>query len=74
MAPIVSQTLSISAFKVLFFEDEARRAAFVKHLHQGPADVGLKEMPEEELLKEALTREHRAQIVDTFIRRAFSKV
>lgn len=31
-------------------------------------------MAEEELLKEALTREQRAQIVETFIRHAFSKV
>lgn len=31
-------------------------------------------MVEEELLKEALTREQRAQIVETFIRHAFSKV
>lgn len=61
-------------FKVLFFDNEARRAAFVKLLHQYSADVGVTEMREEELLQEALTREQRAQIVETFIRHAFSKV
>uniref|UniRef100_H3C2A7 NAD(P)H oxidase (H2O2-forming) n=1 Tax=Tetraodon nigroviridis TaxID=99883 RepID=H3C2A7_TETNG len=59
---------------VLFFDDEARRAAVVEHLHRGSADVRVKEMAEEELLKEALTREQRAQVVETFIRHAFSKV
>lgn len=66
--------LSVCAFKVLFFDDEAGRAALVRHLRQASADVGVKEMTEEELLKEALTREQRAQIVETFIRHAFSKV
>lgn len=61
-------------FKVLFFDNEARRAAFVQLLHQCSSDVGVKEMREEELLQEALTREQRAQIVETFIRHAFSKV
>ncbi|TWW76018.1 Dual oxidase 1 [Takifugu flavidus] len=59
---------------VLFFDNEARRAAFVQLLHQCSSDVGVKEMREEELLQEALTREQRAQIVETFIRHAFSKV
>uniref|UniRef100_A0A3Q4BDG5 NAD(P)H oxidase (H2O2-forming) n=1 Tax=Mola mola TaxID=94237 RepID=A0A3Q4BDG5_MOLML len=63
---------------VLFFDDESKRAAFVKHLRQWVAHVGqeirVKEMREEDLLKEALTREQRAQIVETFIRHAFCKV
>lgn len=59
---------------MLFFDDEARRAVFVERLHQASADVRVKEMREEELLKEALTREQRAHIVETFIRHAFSKV
>lgn len=59
---------------MLFFGDEARRAAFVQRLHRGLSDVSVKEAREEELLKEALTREQRAQIVETFIRHAFSKV
>lgn len=63
---------------MLFFDDESKRAAFVKHLRQWVAHVGqeirVKEMREEDLLKEALTREQRAQIVETFIRHAFCKV
>lgn len=63
---------------MLFFADEGKRAAFVKHLHQWVTAIGqeirVKERREEELLKEALTREQRAQIVETFIRHAFSKV
>ncbi|XP_034541530.1 dual oxidase 1 [Notolabrus celidotus] len=63
---------------VLFFDDESKRAVFVKHLRPGVTDtrqeIRVKEMKEEELLKEALTREQRAQIVETFIRHAFSQV
>ncbi|KAM3608924.1 uncharacterized protein V6R79_006848 [Siganus canaliculatus] len=63
---------------VLFFDDESKRAAFVKDLRLRVTDfsqeIRVKEMREEELLKEALTREQRAQIVETFIRHAFSKV
>lgn len=63
---------------MLFFDDESKRAAFVKHLDPGVTDMGqeirVKEMREKELLKEALTKEQRAQIVETFIRHAFSKV
>ncbi|XP_029009702.1 dual oxidase 1 [Betta splendens] len=63
---------------VLFFDDEGKRAAFVKCLHPGVTDDGqeirVREMRERELLREALTREQRAQIVETFIRHAFAKV
>nr|XP_057932001.1 dual oxidase 1 isoform X2 [Doryrhamphus excisus] len=63
---------------VLFFDDEGRRAAFLKCLHPEMTDLSheiiLKEMREKELLKEALTGEQRAQIVETFIRHTFSKV
>lgn len=63
---------------MLFFDDESNRAAFVKHLRMGMTDITheirVKEMREEELLKEALTKDQRAQIVETFIRHAFSKV
>ncbi|XP_029909915.1 dual oxidase 1 [Myripristis murdjan] len=63
---------------VLFFEDENKRAEFVKLLRPAVTDIGqeirVKEMSESELLKEALTKEQRAQIVETFIRHAFSKV
>lgn len=64
--------------QVLFFEDENKRAEFVKLLRPAVTDIGqeirVKEMSESELLKEALTKEQRAQIVETFIRHAFSKV
>ncbi|KAK9516542.1 hypothetical protein VZT92_024464 [Zoarces viviparus] len=63
---------------VLFFDDESKRAAFIKHLRPGLTalvqEVRVMEMRERELLKEALTKEQRAQIVETFIRHAFSKV
>ncbi|XP_032379057.1 dual oxidase 1 [Etheostoma spectabile] len=63
---------------VLFFDDESKRAAFVKHMRSRVTDVGqeirVTEMRERELLKEALTKEQRAPIVETFIRHAFSKV
>nr|XP_019934398.1 PREDICTED: dual oxidase 1 [Paralichthys olivaceus] len=63
---------------VLFFDDESKRTAFVKHLRAVVSDIGqeikVKETREKELLKEALTKDKRAQIVETFIRHAFSKV
>uniref|UniRef100_A0A665WC44 NAD(P)H oxidase (H2O2-forming) n=1 Tax=Echeneis naucrates TaxID=173247 RepID=A0A665WC44_ECHNA len=63
---------------VLLFDDESKRAAFVKRLQPVVTDIGqeirVKEMREKQLLKEALTKEQRAQIVETFIRHAFSKV
>ncbi|KAK2842412.1 hypothetical protein Q5P01_012612 [Channa striata] len=63
---------------VLFFDDESKRVAFVKHLHPMVTDIGqeirVREMRERNLLQEALTREQRGQIVETFIRHAFSKV
>ncbi|KAL6106580.1 duox2 [Pungitius sinensis] len=63
---------------VLFFDDESKRAAFVEHLRPGVTDpaqeIRVAEMRERELLKEALTKEQRAQIVETFIRHAFSQV
>ncbi|XP_075998434.1 dual oxidase 1 [Genypterus blacodes] len=63
---------------VLFFDDESKRTEFVKHLQPDVTDtrqkIRVKEMREKELLKEALSREQRAQIVETFIRQAFSKV
>ncbi|XP_061825723.2 dual oxidase 1 [Nerophis lumbriciformis] len=63
---------------VLFFDDEGKRAAFLKCLHPEVTDIRheiiLKEMSEKDLLKEALTIEQRAQIVETFIRHTFSKV
>uniref|UniRef100_A0A3P9PLG9 NAD(P)H oxidase (H2O2-forming) n=1 Tax=Poecilia reticulata TaxID=8081 RepID=A0A3P9PLG9_POERE len=63
---------------VLFFDDESKRSEFVSHvrleLEDMRQEIRVKEMRERELLKEALTKEQRAQIVETFIRHAFSKV
>nr|XP_061812717.1 dual oxidase 1-like [Nerophis lumbriciformis] len=63
---------------VLFFDDQGKRAAFLKCLHpeviENRLGIRLREMCEKELLKEALTGEQRAQIVETFIRHAFAKV
>lgn len=63
---------------MLFFDDESKRDAFVRHLQKAVTDIGqemrAREMREEDLLKEAITKEQRAQIVETFIRHAFSKV
>ncbi|KAM9377184.1 dual oxidase 1 [Pholidichthys leucotaenia] len=63
---------------VLFFDDENKRAEFVRRLRAEVTDIRqeirVKWTREKEVLKEALTREQRAQIVETFIRHAFSKV
>jgi len=63
---------------VLFFDEESKRAEFVELLGLEATDIRqeirVTEMGEKELLKEALTKEQRAQIVETFIRHAFSKV
>lgn len=63
---------------VLFFDEESKRMEFVRQLRPEVTDVRpevrVREMREKGLLKEALTREQRAQIVETFIRHAFSKV
>uniref|UniRef100_A0A3B5MCU6 NAD(P)H oxidase (H2O2-forming) n=1 Tax=Xiphophorus couchianus TaxID=32473 RepID=A0A3B5MCU6_9TELE len=63
---------------VLFFDDESKRSEFVSHLRLELEDmrqeIRVKEMRERELLQEALTKEQRAKIVETFIRHAFSKV
>ncbi|KAF1386846.1 hypothetical protein PFLUV_G00099100 [Perca fluviatilis] len=59
---------------VLFFDDESKRAAFVKQVTDIGQEIRVTEMRERELLKEALTKEQRAPIVETFIRHAFSKV
>ncbi|XP_037833973.1 dual oxidase 1 [Kryptolebias marmoratus] len=63
---------------VLFFDDVSKRTDFVRHLRLEVADVWqevrAKETSEKELLREALTKQERAQIVETFIRHAFSKV
>ncbi|KAG7468027.1 hypothetical protein MATL_G00138370 [Megalops atlanticus] len=63
---------------VLFFEDESKRSEFVARLgselpgrNQG---LRVEEMKEQDLLKEAVTKEQRAQIVETFFRHAFAQI
>ena len=64
--------------KVLFFEDESKRAELVRQLNpeaEGSGQhIAVTQMREKDILGEALTREQRAQIVETFIRHAFSEV
>ncbi|XP_033823421.2 dual oxidase 1 [Periophthalmus magnuspinnatus] len=66
---------------VLFFDDENMRSLFVNNLCSESLEgagigkkVTMREMRERDLLKEALTKEQRERIVETFIRQAFSKV
>ncbi|XP_059917302.1 dual oxidase 1 [Gadus macrocephalus] len=63
---------------VLFFEDENKRAELVRQLNpeaEGSGQqIAVTPMREKDILGEALTREQRAQIVETFIRHAFSEV
>uniref|UniRef100_A0A4W4F1A7 NAD(P)H oxidase (H2O2-forming) n=1 Tax=Electrophorus electricus TaxID=8005 RepID=A0A4W4F1A7_ELEEL len=63
---------------VLFFEDNVQRSEFVSYLNSDQEGVTqcltVTEMSERELLKEAVTKEQRAQIVETFFRHAFAKI
>ncbi|XP_064846206.1 dual oxidase 2-like [Oncorhynchus masou masou] len=63
---------------VLYFEDEGHRGEFVRHLRSevtdGGQELAVRDMTEKELLREAVTRDQRAQIVENFIRSAFAKV
>ena len=40
----------------------------------GGQELAVRDMTEKELLREAVTRDQRTQIVETFIRSAFAKV
>ena len=64
--------------QVLFFEDEVKRSEFVNHLcsegTNSDRPTTVTETSEKELLREAVTKEQRAEIVETFIRHAFAKV
>uniref|UniRef100_A0A8C8D794 NAD(P)H oxidase (H2O2-forming) n=1 Tax=Oncorhynchus tshawytscha TaxID=74940 RepID=A0A8C8D794_ONCTS len=63
---------------VLYFEDEGQRGEFVRYLRSevtdGGQELAVRDMTEKELLREAVTRDQRTQIVETFIRSAFAKV
>ncbi|XP_031418173.2 dual oxidase 2 [Clupea harengus] len=63
---------------VLLFEDEVRRSAFLgllrSELGKREQHVSVRSVREKELLREAVTRTQRAQIVEVFFRHAFAKV
>lgn len=64
--------------QVLFFDNEFKRTEFVNHLRSegtnSDRQMTVTETSEKELLREAVTKEQRAQIVETFIRHAFATV
>ncbi|KAK2834504.1 hypothetical protein Q7C36_015205 [Tachysurus vachellii] len=63
---------------VLFFENIVQRSQFVEQLQSDLKEMSqnliVTEMSEKELLKEAVNKEQRAQIVETFFRQAFAKI
>ncbi|KAI4872124.1 hypothetical protein NFI96_031066 [Prochilodus magdalenae] len=63
---------------VLFFENDVQRTEFVGRLQSDLGEMTqcltVTEMSEKQLLNEAVTKEQRAQIVETFFRQAFAKV
>lgn len=71
-------TLYLKSFQVLLFENTVQRSEFVDQLRSDLKELTqrlmMTEMSEKELLKEAVTKEQRAQIVETFFRHAFAKV
>lgn len=77
---MLNETLScrISVRKVLFFEDVGQRSEFLNHLRselEGRIqNLNVMEMSEKEILTDAVTREQREKIVETFFKHAFSKV
>lgn len=71
-------TYTQKRLQVLFFENTVQRSEFVDQLQSDLKEMSqnliVTEMSEKELLKEAVTKEQRAQIVETFFRHAFAKV
>ncbi|XP_066525511.1 dual oxidase 1 [Hoplias malabaricus] len=61
---------------VLLFENDAQRSEFIGLLRSKVMSqcLTVTEISEKELLREAVTKEQRAQIVETFFRQAFAKV
>ncbi|XP_051545343.1 dual oxidase 1-like [Myxocyprinus asiaticus] len=63
---------------VLFFEDVGQRSKFLSHLRSELESriqsLTLMEMSEKEILRDAVTREQREKIVETFFKHAFAKV
>ncbi|XP_076863360.1 dual oxidase 1 isoform X2 [Brachyhypopomus gauderio] len=63
---------------VLFFEDDVQRSEFLRNLRCDREEVTkslrVTELSERDLLSEAVTKEQRDQIVETFFRHAFAKI
>uniref|UniRef100_A0A8C9STW7 NAD(P)H oxidase (H2O2-forming) n=1 Tax=Scleropages formosus TaxID=113540 RepID=A0A8C9STW7_SCLFO len=63
---------------VLFFENENKRSEFVNHLQSELTPwnrrLNVREAKEQQMLEEAVTKEQRSQIVETFFRHAFSQI
>ncbi|KAG1939411.1 dual oxidase [Pimephales promelas] len=63
---------------VLYFEDVGQRSEFLNHMRSELdgriQSLTVTEMSEKEILRDAVTREQREQIVETFFKHAFSKV
>ena len=70
--------MCVLSSQVLLFEDEVRRSAFLgllrSELGKREQHVSVRSVREKELLREAVTRTQRAQIVEVFFRHAFAKV
>lgn len=64
--------------QVLFFEDANERSEFLSHLRSELdgriQSLNVTETSEREMLKDAVTREQREKIVETFFKNAFAKV
>ncbi|MGH0132261.1 UNVERIFIED_CONTAM: hypothetical protein FKN15_051089 [Acipenser sinensis] len=67
-----------SEFLVLFFDEECERADFLTHLHTYMRNIevalNITEARKQDLLKGAVTKQQRSQILDTFFRHAFAQV
>ncbi|MGH0171990.1 UNVERIFIED_CONTAM: hypothetical protein FKN15_062530 [Acipenser sinensis] len=63
---------------VLFFDEECERADFLTHLHTYMRNIevalNITEARKQDLLKGAVTKQQRSQILDTFFRHAFAQV
>uniref|UniRef100_A0A8C9SSC1 NAD(P)H oxidase (H2O2-forming) n=1 Tax=Scleropages formosus TaxID=113540 RepID=A0A8C9SSC1_SCLFO len=63
---------------VLLFENESARSKLVGRLRSEAADSGraveIKAVSEQQLLKEAVTKEQRARLLETFFRHAFAQI
>ncbi|XP_029431202.1 dual oxidase 1-like isoform X2 [Rhinatrema bivittatum] len=59
---------------VLFFDGEEERNSFIQKLHKIELALNMSEMTEKALLKQAVTKKQRSQILETFFRHSFAQV